>query len=463
LSKSLKTSRPTAVFLFVGFLVAYLPFLQAGYGKEFDAWSNALNARIIAQTGVYEVSRLPGHPLYELLLSGLYPLNHSYFLFNFLSAMASAACVGLLYKIACFYKVKNALWLSLTFGLIPVFFIAGTYTIDYNFALCFLLFSWWFGLQKKTLAAGLFIALAAGWRISSLGFLLPYALLFAPYFKIKDYIKFTTAAAFGSVLAFSAPLYTYGLDFLNFHKPPFPGWANVAYKLSFGVWGLPLLLGICLAIVLIFWRRQKRSNVATAVLPRFFGWALALALGMQLAVFLRLPFKSEFFIPALPFLVLAVFIWLKPIEAKALTALALLSLLTFGFDYHQPWRGAPPSNLAITFKAGGHTIYLDPAQGPLFVDQGKRHQKAATVEKAIIALKEKSQPAYVVAGWYWPHLVFKYTNTNHHFEHYATKAEIARAKTNGYAIYYLPEMAKQNQIVEGYYLHDSIAKPLLKP
>ena len=68
--------------LFAIALACRAPFLWAGYGKEFDAWSNALNARIIAETGIYEVSRLPGHPLQELLLSALWSQSNSYFVFN---------------------------------------------------------------------------------------------------------------------------------------------------------------------------------------------------------------------------------------------------------------------------------------------------------------------------------------------------------------------------------------------
>jgi hypothetical protein len=118
------------IALFVISLLLRLSFLGEGYGKEFDAWSNALNAKVIAETGVYEVSRLPGHPIYELILAALWPLNHSYFLFNLLSALISSAAVVLLFAIANELKLKQAFYWSLSFGFIPVFFIAGTYTID---------------------------------------------------------------------------------------------------------------------------------------------------------------------------------------------------------------------------------------------------------------------------------------------------------------------------------------------
>jgi hypothetical protein len=464
-SKFLAQGHLTPWWLFIGFLAAYLPFLSQGYGKEFDAWSNALNARVISQTGIYEVSRLPGHPLYELLLSALYPLNHSYFFFNLLSALASATAIALLYKIAHHYRLKNALWLALCFGFTPVFFIAATFTIDYNFALCFVLASLLMGLQKKPLLAGLFIALATGFRISSFGFVLPYTLLLAPLFSRKDFVKFYALAALGSALAFLPPLLTYGLSFLDFHKPPFPSLANILYKLSFGIWGVPLLLGLLIFVLLALKRLVFGSppDVDAAKPPRLFWWALLALVAMQLAVFLRLPFKSEFFIPALPFILLAVFIGLKPKEGKWLAYSSLFSLLFFGFDYHQSPRSGQASATAFTFNAGGKTIFLDPLQGPLLLDQSKRKQKAATVQKAIDTLKAQPRKVWLVAGWYWPHLSFKYPNSIHHFEHYGSQAEVDSALSQGYRIFYLPEMQAQNEIMEGFYLADSIAEPLLVP
>lgn len=112
-----------------------LPFINAGYGREEDAWAQALNARQIWETGQYEVSRLPGHPLYELLLAGLWPIEHSPWLFNLICVVASSLSVVYFYKICKKLNLLNVLALSIAFSFIPAFFIAGTYTIDYNIGL----------------------------------------------------------------------------------------------------------------------------------------------------------------------------------------------------------------------------------------------------------------------------------------------------------------------------------------
>src|ERR1043166_6986783 len=55
------------VFLVV--LLSRLPFLDAGYGVNVDAWRVALRAVEIAITGDYSVSRFPGYPIQEIVCS----------------------------------------------------------------------------------------------------------------------------------------------------------------------------------------------------------------------------------------------------------------------------------------------------------------------------------------------------------------------------------------------------------
>ena len=61
-----KDTKQLLLFLLV--LATRIPFLFYGYGVEEDSWGHVLNAALMNETGVYEISRLPGHPLYEALL-----------------------------------------------------------------------------------------------------------------------------------------------------------------------------------------------------------------------------------------------------------------------------------------------------------------------------------------------------------------------------------------------------------
>lgn len=441
-------------------LLCRLPFLSEGYGREFDAWSNALNARVISETGVYEVSRLPGHPIQELLLSFLWPLNHSFFFYNFLSALVSALAVWAFYEILKIHQLAKPLLWTAAFNFIPVFFIAGTSTIDYNFALAFILLAYRSLLKGSYLWAGLFIGLATGFRISSLGFLAPFALLLGIR-NWRVWIPLSITAVLVATVAFLPAFLQYGLTFLDFHKPPFPGWASVLYKLAIGIWGLPFLVFLLASLVKWSFKTNKLE-----LPPQLQGisldWFLIVVIVLQLYVFIRLPFKAEFFIPAIPF----VLIWLAnrlPDRWGTWAAYAsLTSLLFFGFDYDNPWRGAAAGDMAVRFSAGGQTIYCDPLKGPLLIDKEKRKVRSQTVEASIKAL-EKSEPALVVAGWYWPELVFKYPNNSHFIDHYSAQAEIDSARTAGLRILYLPEIGEQNSIMSGHSRLVEIGEPLLQP
>lgn len=445
--------------LFAIALACRAPFLWAGYGKEFDAWSNALNARIIAETGIYEVSRLPGHPLQELLLSALWSQSNSYFVFNALSALFSALAVWAFFEILKHHKIERAWYWAIAFNFIPVFFIAGTYTIDYNFALAFILMAYLALLRKQYILVGIFIGVATGFRISSLAFLMPFALLLG--WKWKALLKIGLSAGLPAALCFYLPYVTYGWAFLDFHKPPFPGWASVLYKLGIGIWGLPLLLFMVVSSVHLF-RRPATVQKPSHFKGLNWSWFLVLVIALQLAVFLRLPFKAEFFIPALPFILIAWAAHNPANWARYAAYISMASCLFLGFDYKSPWRGAEPLDFHFTFEAGGKVIFCSPFQGPISIDQSKRRVRSETVLQSIEVLKT-SRPSMVVAGWYWPEMVLRYPESNHLIEYYASEAEIDSAKIAGLRILYLPEIEDQNVLSEGHSKLEREGQALLSP
>ena len=62
-------------------LISRLPFLSAGYGVEEDSWGIAVAAYHTNLYGVMEASRLPGHPVNELIYSIFW--GNGPWLFNF--------------------------------------------------------------------------------------------------------------------------------------------------------------------------------------------------------------------------------------------------------------------------------------------------------------------------------------------------------------------------------------------
>ncbi len=454
---------PQMLLLFFGNFFIRLPFLFAGYGREEDAWAQALNARIIWETKVYEVSRLPGHPLYELLLAALWPIDHSYLLFNGLTALVSSLSILTFYQICRKLNLLRPFALSIIFSFIPAFFIAGTFIIDYNFGLLFVLISFLQLLHKRYWLAGILIGIATGIRISHLGFLLPWAILaWSARRDFKPALKMGFVAVAIAALAYTLPIVTYGAEFLDFHKPPFPGWANVFYKLSFGLWGIPLLTYLVIFLFknirkpLTFWMLQDY----TVRLPKNFFLSLVIIFIMQLAVFIRLPFKSEFLIPFLPFFIIYLGALLHRRDTAIFAFCAIASCFLFGFDYKSGFRGSPPSKMAITFEAGAKNVFFDPIQGPAIIDYRKRLVKSEFVGEVLNWMETREEPAYLIGGWYWPEIELRTDfRTKVQTDYYATEQELKEAQKAGKEIFYLPEINEANAKINAHYLADSLGKP----
>ncbi len=464
----MKLSKETlsSAVLFIISLLCHLPFLNAGYGREEDAWAQALNAKVIWESGQYQVSRLPGHPLLELLLAGLWPLEHSPFFFNLLSAVVTALAVVFFFKIARRLDLKNPFTLALAFSFVPVFFIAGSYTIDYNYALLFILISLCCLIRRQYLWAGIFLGIATGFRISSLAFLLPYSLmLYRPGREFRAYLKLWLMAGAVAFLSFLPPLLRYGSGFFDFHKPPLISWPHSLYKLSLGIWGLPLLLFLGGAAIYILLKRRQQWRLKENIIgSRQMLIGIAIIALLQLAVFIRLPFKSEFFIPLVPFVIFLAGMYLRGKQIRLLAVIALISCLGFGFDYASPQRGATPGSNAWIFEAGGKRLFLDPWQGPALIDLYKRHQKSAFVKEVQEEMQAVPAPLVLIAGWYWPELVLKTADTSKlKLRYYLTETELEHFRLKNYDIYYLPEINEANAQIRGHYLADSLAQPLIQP
>lgn len=455
-----------SLLLFLISLVSHLPFLWAGYGREEDAWAQALNAKLIWENGQYEVSRLPGHPLLELLLASLWPIHHSPFFFNLISTLVTSVAVVIFYRIAAKLDLKNPFELSIGFLFVPTFFIAGTYTIDYNYALVFILASFYAMLNRRFWLAGILLGIATGFRISSLGFVLPFLVMFWSREKtLFPFVKTAFAAGIVSVLSFTPALLRYGSQFLDFHKPPFISWANTLYKISFGVWGVPLLIFLLALSLHLLLKRDKDYRLQTHLIPKNAMWGgVVLIFLLQLFVFLRLPFKSEFFIPFIPFALILVGMFFRGKHIRLLAISAFLSTFFFGFDYVSSTRGAQPSGLAVKFSAGGKTLFFDPLQGPAIIDHQKREVKTKFLAQVADSLEEVQKASVLIAGWYYPELVLKIKDTSSvKLRYYLQEEEIKNFHKRDFKLYYLPEIDQANANVRGHYLADSLAQPLFRP
>ena len=284
-----------------------IPFLDAGYGTDQDAWNVANAAKAIRETGRYIVSRFPGYPVHEITCSLFY--KGGPVILNGLSAVASAFAAIMLFSIlnqicsSCRSFVG-----SLAFAYTPLMFIMSTQSIDYLWAIALILASWLLAMHNKPLVAGICIGLATGCRITSVLFALPilierwagdgYSQLQSKSFTWK----YTLSAGFVALLCFIPVFVTYGLQFLTFLEPiePIPRTNALLIAIS-GVFGrigvVGILIGIALSVVELIrqWPRTKSMRMLS----------LITAIAIPTALFLRLPLEAGYILPAVPFVIIA--------------------------------------------------------------------------------------------------------------------------------------------------------------
>ena len=437
------------LLLFLLVLATRIPFLFYGYGVEEDSWGHVLNAALMNETGIYEISRLPGHPLYEALLVILWNV-HSPFLYNSISAVASAGAVVVFFRIVEMHQVKLAFWWSLAFGVVPVFFISSTYTIDYSIALFFVLLATEATMNQKEERAGIWLAVAVATRITSLGMLLPMAYLLlrdkrkekSVALRIRRATKLTFITAFLSLVFFLPVISRYGIAFFDFHKPPYPDIIEAFYKMSIGVWGLVGCLAIGFLLVLLARKKVFKWADKNAML---FG----LTFVVYAVAYFRMPEKAAFWLPVVPFFLLLAAQHISTKMARFAIALLLISPFVFGINKTDKYTGSAHSALAATFGSSNGELFIDPIQGPIINDLTKRQTKMAAAEKIQYQLMIQRQATLVIAGWWYAHLEVdrrdgKWSNANIALVYFASPEELKSWQEKGYQLRYLPEQQAIN-------------------
>jgi hypothetical protein len=163
------------ILTFVVFL-SRVPFLGDGFGTNPDGWRVADAARIIALSGHYSYSRPPGHPFQELFYSLIWDASPT--MFNLITAMLSVGVFIFFYLSLAKLNFKKSLLGALALVFIPVVYINSTNSMDFIWALFFILGSFYFALDLKLALAGIFLGLAIGCRITSAAMMIPIGLLF---------------------------------------------------------------------------------------------------------------------------------------------------------------------------------------------------------------------------------------------------------------------------------------------
>ncbi len=460
-------SEKTQLFLLVLITaLSRLPFIFDGYGVEEDSWGLVVNAYEMKRTGHYLASRFPGHPLQEYIYRLIY--DEPAWVYNFFSLLAGVVGVAFFFKALRKMQFSGAFFAALMFCFTPVFYIAGTYTIDFAWTIAFVMVSFYFLMDRKLILSGIFIGMATGCRITSEIFLLPWALLLYSGLDLKTTIRnifrISIPAILVGALWFIPVYHQYGKSFFDFSDQfPYPSLAKVIYKATFGVFGF---VGICVLgfYKLVGLKNVYRKNLQAVTLFRTerLIFVCALIIVLHLVSYLRLPQKSGYMVPAIPFLILAIGLMLTEKQFRIASFLFILSPFIFSINLTDPLRGSTASSLAMTFKVSGQEIFLDPLSGPIFSERSKRVNKMNYCDEAIKIAGKMDYRYVIISGWWYNELQVQSLKTrkdfDEHFRFYEECPFLDSAKANGSAIYYLPEQDIYNDQMFGQSCTDSLAE-----
>jgi hypothetical protein len=323
------------LFALTAFVVfSRIPFLDAGYGVNYDGWLVAVAARDLAITGEYRFSRPPGHPIQEIFYSFIWHTGP--FRFNGVTALLSAVGVLFFALSARVLGCKDYILGSLALAFTPVIFINRSNSIDYLWALSFILGSTYFTLTARPVIAGLLLGVAIGCRITSAAMLIPLSLLFVCHdstgFKVGDAARFSLVTCLVGGFSFIPVFMKYGWSFWDFTESTRPI-LQILRLATEDIWGRVGTLALLLSCAsLLFQNKLARgSRSIPPSSPKIFLAAWILVIVIYTAGFLRLPALSAYLIPIVPFVILVLATLLsRRVFIYTCIALIFSSFVSFG-------------------------------------------------------------------------------------------------------------------------------------
>lgn len=442
------------ITLFLIVFISRIPFLSAGYGIEEDSWGIALAAFHTKLTGIYEPSRLPGHPVQELIYSALWGTGP--IVFNGLCAFFSAVGAVFFALILKHLSFKHFFIASLAFAFVPVYYISSTYTIDFVWTQAFILISFYYLLKNKLIVCGIFLGLAIGCRITSGAMLLPFMIIIWQNKNLKQNIilllKIAAPMALVAIITYAPIVQQFGLSFFMYYDQfPYPPLSKVLYKMTLGVFGVIGVIAIGVAVLFIFFNKQKQNFGAAFEnkLDKKIIIASFVILVLYTISYFRLPQKSGYMISVIPFVILLFGYYLNSKNFKLVCIAFILSSFICSINLTDKLRGASYSKYAVLFNVSGQELFFDPFSGPIFSDYSKRKQKMKFTADLIGKTNTIKTKTIIIAGWWYNEVMVEMIAKNKNnfvtFESYIDANKINKYVAEGFEIVYLPEQKLYNE------------------
>ena len=431
-----------------------LPFLSQGYGLDGDSWSVAITARNIAETGSYEVSRFPGYPVQEFISSLFY--NGTAWRLNLLTAIFST--IGVLFFALTLkaWKFKYEFLASAALAFVPIIYINSTTTIDYVWALSFLLISLYCVARYNPLLAGIFLGIAIGCRITSGAMLIPFSIMILQTGERKANIirlvKLILSTLIVGGLLFYPVYAKYGNQFFMYYELPYPSIAKVLYKFFIETWGLVGLLALFISVIVFFLPSPvaARRYLFPRSINEKYVVAWLVAIDLYIIAFLRLPMESGYLIPIIPFVIL---IFGKYLYSKAFAFLAVMLILSSFFFNISPVEredAATASAISFTFNQGEEKLSVDVLDGPIMSYESRRANGMKFTADLLQSFDTLRRKSLLVCGrWYNQLYLERHDSTQFDVQirDYIKQDSLLYFIGKGYDIYYLPKQDYYNKLM----------------
>jgi hypothetical protein len=216
---------------------------------------------------------------------------------NALTVAISIVGLWFFARITSALRVPNRGIVVAGFAFTPLLWINSMTTMDYMWALTFVLGAYYFVIRRSPMLAGVMLGLAIASRSTSAVFFVPFAAYLWRDGLARE-VRGFAVAALAVAMAFWAPIYwRYDLDFLDFYDSRV-WYLNVLRLLGkdcLGLLGAIAVLG-ALAVSLPRLVSLPRDAVRD---KHVMVWLLSIAL--VALVFLRLPHEAAYLVPLFPF------------------------------------------------------------------------------------------------------------------------------------------------------------------
>ena len=445
-----------------------LPFTAPAVGNDPDSERMIRTAYRISTTGEYHRSRFLGFPIPEYAFSLLWRLGPQ--ALNMLTAAASA--IAALFFALAARRMGMRRWLPATLAMafVPVVFLNSVTPIDFAYALAFMMAALYFVVSGRPLVAGVMLGLATGCRASSCVMILPFALYMVGrdgFAKAK--LPIVWMALSGGVVGAACYIpgfLKYGLGLIQYVElSEYPSLTRIIRRGLIEVWGLVGLAAVAVAVIaLIFFRRKVEERpFAEAHSRPLIASAWIAAFILHLIIFLRLPFKGDYFIPAIPCLIILFWMYLPRRVFVAVCVILIISPFLVNLDnvytvYDELERPYP--NPAIEFHAVDRDLALG-LWGPIIAN----HQNRLVTEgylRAVMARVEQLPPETVVVAVYWEPTIAMLSGFEGHdrYVYTLTGEQFGKLRAEGRPVVFLRECNVENILLEGFDLEKAGAKRL---